>query len=54
MCVNHITKSGFLSGFNNPDKFGFTDDEVKAILKQYNLENTMSDVQNWFCGIYLL
>ena len=30
--------------------FGFTEDEVKEVLKEYNLENTFDDVKKWYGG----
>jgi len=56
-----VSKESIFSDLNNikvstlldrefSDKFGFTTDEVKKMLKDYNLEKTFEEVNQWYNG----
>ncbi len=56
-----ITKESIFTGWNNfkvydlnnlkyAKLFGFTEDEVKEILKYYNFEDKFSDIKEWYDG----
>ncbi len=62
--ILHTAKEGIFSGLNNPsvftlvkqrfsDKFGFTDEEIDQLLKDYNLEHVKKDFKSWYNG-YLI
>ncbi len=59
--ISRISKENMFSDANNikvynvtdnmySNYFGFTEDEVKQALKEYNLENTFLDVKKWYDG----
>jgi hypothetical protein len=56
-----IAKESIFSGLNNPgvytllsdefdDKFGFTEEEVETLLKDYRLLDRYDQVQKWYNG----
>lgn len=56
-----LAKSGIFTGLNNLDifgvtslelanRYGFTHDEVDALLKHYDLESYRSDIKKWYDG----
>ena len=58
-----ITKESILTGLNNfkvlsiidsrfDEQFGFTDHEVKEILKYYNLESHFEEIKEWYDGYH--
>jgi hypothetical protein len=59
--IMRIAKESIFSGLNNPgvytllsnsfnDKFGFTEEEVKDLLKELNLSGRFDDVREWYNG----
>ncbi|MBI4646243.1 MAG: AAA family ATPase [Bacteroidia bacterium] len=59
--ILRVSKESIFSGLNNlgiytllnydfSDKFGFTEDETKEILKRFNLENKYTQVKQWYDG----
>jgi hypothetical protein len=59
--IMRIAKESIFSGLNNPgvytllseefdDKFGFTEKEVEALLKDFNLLDRYAEVQKWYNG----
>jgi hypothetical protein len=59
--IMRIAKESIFSGLNNPgvytllstefdDKFGFTEEEVEKLLKDFNLLNRYEEVQKWYNG----
>ncbi|MBW6410304.1 AAA family ATPase [Clostridium weizhouense] len=59
--ILRVAKESIFSGLNNMqvhtmfsyrfnDKFGFTEDEVKELLKYYNLTEKMDEVKKWYNG----
>ncbi len=59
--IMRIAKESIFSGLNNPgvytltkkefdDKFGFTESEVKTLLKDFGLMDRYSDVRKWYNG----
>ncbi len=59
--ISRISKENMFSDANNiivynmtdnmySNYFGFTESEVKEVLKEYNLENTFQDVKKWYDG----
>ena len=59
--ILRIAKESIFSGLNNPgvytlleeefnDKFGFTENEVEALLKEFDLINMYGDVRHWYNG----
>ncbi|HBY21593.1 MAG: hypothetical protein A2Y24_05320 [Clostridiales bacterium GWE2_32_10] len=62
--VARVAKESIFSGLNNPDidsmlipinddKFGFSDEEVKEILKYYEKEDSYEAVKEWYNGYNL-
>jgi hypothetical protein len=62
--VLHTAKEGIFSGLNNPtvfslldlrfaDKFGFTDEEISQLLRDYHLESMQDEFRSWYDG-YLI
>lgn len=56
-----VSKESIFTGLNNfkvltitdqrfDENFGFTDDEVRALLKMYHLENHMKETKEWYDG----
>lgn len=56
-----VSKESIFTGLNNfkvltitdqrfDENFGFTDDEVRALLKMYHLENHMEETKEWYDG----
>ncbi len=56
-----LTKAGIFTGLNNidvfnitssrlADKFGFTEDEVGALLEYYTIQDTSESLQQWYNG----
>jgi hypothetical protein len=61
--IMRIARESIFSGFNNPgvytllskefdDKFGFTEEEVEALLRDFNLMHRYDDVQTWYNGYW--
>ena len=59
--INRIAREGIFSGLNNlkvcsvlsndfGDCFGFTEEEVKELLVEYEMENTFNKVKHWYDG----
>ncbi|MCP5054495.1 MAG: AAA family ATPase, partial [bacterium] len=59
--IMRIAKESIFSGLNNPgvytllseefdDKFGFTEKEIEALLKDFNLLDRYPEVQKWYNG----
>ena len=59
--IMRIAKESIFSGLNNPgvytllseafnDKFGFTEQEVKTLLRHYQVFDRYDDVRNWYNG----
>jgi hypothetical protein len=59
--IMRIARESIFSGLNNPgvftllskefdDKFGFTEEEVDTLLKDFNLFHRYDDVQKWYNG----
>ncbi len=59
--ITRTAKEGIFSGLNNlavctvlsekySDKFGFTDNEVNALITQYNLKEHQEDIRSWYNG----
>ncbi|SHK17978.1 AAA family ATPase [Tepidibacter formicigenes] len=59
--ILRVAKESIFSGLNNlkvctilknhySDKFGFLEDEVKEMLKYYNIESEMDEVRKWYNG----
>ncbi|SHH37850.1 AAA family ATPase [Tepidibacter thalassicus] len=59
--ILRVAKESIFSGLNNlkvctilknhySDKFGFLENEVKEILKYYNIESEMDEVRKWYNG----
>jgi hypothetical protein len=59
--INRVSKEGLFSGLNNvrinsvlsdefTEYFGFTEDEVKKTLKEYELEKNFENVRFWYNG----
>ena len=59
--INRVSKEGLFSGLNNvrinsilsdefTEYFGFTEDEVKETLKEYELEQNFENVRFWYNG----
>ena len=59
--ILRVSKEGMFSGANNisvysitgsdfSTYFGFTEEEVKNVLKEYDLEETFKDVKKWYDG----
>ncbi|MCP5107047.1 MAG: AAA family ATPase, partial [bacterium] len=59
--IMRIAKESIFSGLNNPgvytllsgefsQRFGFTEEEVEGILKEFNLSDRYGEVQDWYNG----
>ncbi|MCP4133633.1 MAG: AAA family ATPase [bacterium] len=59
--IMRVARESIFSGLNNlgvftllseefSDKFGFTEDELKEMLKDFNISNKYTDIRDWYNG----
>ena len=49
--LNNLKVSSILS-YNFSDKFGFTEEEVEALSKEYEISSSINDIKDWYNGYY--